>query len=50
MTVLSAAVFAYSINMIGSIFKDLEKKEASFKKKKYLICDYMRNRNISKTV
>ena len=42
MTLLSAAIFAYSINTIGSIFRDLEKKEASFKKKKYMVCNFMR--------
>ena len=48
MTLLSAAIFAYSINTIGSIFKDLDKKESLYKKKKYAILNYMRSRNISK--
>ena len=50
MTLLSAAVFAYSINTIGSIFKDLEKIESNFKKKKFIILNYMRARNISKLI
>ena len=50
MTLLSAAIFAYSINTIGSIFKDLEEIEANFKKKKFIILNYMRTRNISKNI
>ena len=50
MTLLSAAIFAYSINTIGSIFKDLDKKESLYKKKKYAVLNYMRSRNISKQI
>ena len=50
MTLLSAAIFAYSINTIGSKFKDLEKIESNFKKKKFIILNYMRYRNISKNI
>ena len=50
MTLLSAAIFAYSINTKGSIFKDLEKIEANFKKNQFIILNYMRFRNISKNI
>ncbi|KRX08802.1 Cyclic nucleotide-binding protein [Pseudocohnilembus persalinus] len=46
-TLLSSAMFGYSVNTIGQIFSEIERKNAKFKQQKYDLTNYMRTRQIS---
>ncbi|KRX06829.1 Cyclic nucleotide-binding protein [Pseudocohnilembus persalinus] len=45
--IMSSGVFAYSVNTIGTIFRDIQLQTAKYKKKKYEIIQYMRKRKIN---
>ncbi|KAL4477441.1 hypothetical protein ABPG74_002591 [Tetrahymena malaccensis] len=47
MTLISAGVFAYSINTIGGIFGEIQKKKLLMKTQKRHISNYMRSRGIN---
>ncbi|EAR83168.2 cation channel family protein (macronuclear) [Tetrahymena thermophila SB210] len=47
MTLISAGVFAYSINTIGGIFGEIQKKKLVMKTQKRHISNYMRSRGIN---
>ncbi|KAL4502171.1 hypothetical protein ABPG72_000406 [Tetrahymena utriculariae] len=47
MALTSCGVFAYAVNTIGTIFRDLQKKSFNFKQNKFQIQQYMINRKIN---
>ncbi|EAR98946.1 cation channel family protein (macronuclear) [Tetrahymena thermophila SB210] len=50
MTLVSVAVFGYSLNAIGEIIREVSQKLSSFKQTKYDISKYLKSRNITKKV
>ena len=46
MTVFSCALFAYTVNTIGSILTEYSLKNNKLKKQKCLMLNYMKNRKI----
>ena len=50
MTVIASGVFAYTVNTVGTIFQEMASQQAALKKEKYEMLNYMRSRNIDKTL
>ncbi|KAL4460912.1 hypothetical protein ABPG74_016384 [Tetrahymena malaccensis] len=46
MTVFSCGTFAYVVNIIGSLFQQLQINEAEYRQQRYEMSNYMKNRNI----
>ncbi|KRX03437.1 Cyclic nucleotide-binding protein [Pseudocohnilembus persalinus] len=48
-TLIACGIFAYAVNMIGTIFQEKAQKEAGYNKKKFIAQQFMEIRNISQT-
>ncbi|KAL4506831.1 hypothetical protein ABPG72_001252 [Tetrahymena utriculariae] len=46
MTVFSCGTFAYVVNVIGSLFQQLQINEAEYRQQRYEMSNYMKNRDI----
>jgi hypothetical protein len=47
MTMLACCMFAYTVNMIGTIFMNQANRESKYLQKKYHLFKYLRNREVS---
>ncbi|KAL4499046.1 hypothetical protein ABPG72_016948 [Tetrahymena utriculariae] len=49
-TILGSCIFAYTVNTVGTIFQEIERKKAQSKQRKYELTSYLNQRQVKKDI